>query len=183
MTSRWIKEVEELRDITVTWNVLALNVLNEGRDLDANYRAAIDKSKLGAQLMAGVAAHGDNEVTSDLYTAIGTRFHPGGRTNDRDAIVEAMEEVGVDPSMLDRAEAGEFDDAMRESTKRALDLVGDDVGVPVVSVNGVAFFGPVVTPTPRGEAAGKLWDGCVLVAGTPGFYEIKRSRDKGPSFE
>jgi hypothetical protein len=52
----------------------------------------------------------------------------------------------------------------------------------VISVEGVAFFGPVVTPAPKGEDAGKLWDGVLLVAGTPGFYELKRTRDKGPDF-
>ncbi len=61
--------------------------------------------------------------------------------------------------------------------------MGQDVGMPVVAIGDVAFFGPVVTPTPRGEAAGRLWDGCVLVAGTEGFFELKRTRTAEPIFD
>ena len=77
----------------------------------------------------------------------------------------------------------EYDEALRKSHHDGMDRVGMDVGTPVISVNGVSFFGPVVTPAPKGEAAGKLWDGVVLVAATPGFYELKRTREQGPIFD
>ena len=96
--------------------------------------------------------------------------------------LEVVEELGLDASINDVATTSEVDEQLRASHQRAMDLVGDDVGTPVISVNDVAFFGPVITPAPKGEAAGQLWDGCVLVAGTPGFYELKRTRDAHPDF-
>ena len=79
----------------------------------------------------------------------------------------------------------EHDEQIRESHDRGIGLVGQDVGTPVISVDdgNIAFFGPVVTPAPKGEAAAKLWDGVLLVAGTDGFFEIKRSRTREPVFD
>ena len=119
-----------------------------------------------------------------MYDAYGRRIHLEGRgTSDYPALVaEVVEELGLDPQLVEVAQGDSVDTELRASHQRAMDLVGDEVGTPVISVEGVAFFGPVVTPAPKGEAAGKLWDGCVLVAGTPGFYELKRTREQGPDF-
>ena len=189
MTSRWMTEVEQVRDVTVRWHVMSLAVLNEGRDLSTDYRAMMDRAWGPVRLVtAARLAHGDG-VVKPLYDAIGTRFHPGGRAHeDGDAVlVEALEEVGLPEGLLATArrpdEADEVDAELRASHERAMDLVGDDVGTPVVGFDGAGFFGPVVTPAPRGEAAGRLWDGLVLVTGVPGFYELKRSRRSGPVFD
>lgn len=184
MTSRWIaEEIVPNRDVDVTWHVLSLTLLNEGRDLDPGYAKHIEEARLGAQVSVGVGEVYGQEALGNFYTEVGNRYHPGGRTNERDAIVEALEAAGLDGALVERAESGEFDEAMKAQLKGATDLVGTDVGVPTISVNGSAFFGPVVTPAPRGEDALRLFDGAVLVASVPGFYELKRSRDKGPSFE
>ncbi len=133
--------------------------------------------------IAAAAEHGD-EVLLPLYTALGTRIHPGGpREWDRALFVEALEEVGLPAQLADAASSTEFDEALRASHHDGMDRVGMDVGTPVISVEGTSFFGPVVTPAPRGEVAGRLWDGVVLVAGTPGFYELKRTREQGPIFD
>ena len=108
---------------------------------------------------------------------------PRGEKDYAKVIVPALEEVGLPVELAEFADTDEHDDRLRASHQRAIDLVGDDVGTPVIAVNGEAFFGPVVSPAPKGEAAGRLWDGCVLVAGTPGFYELKRSRTVGPIFD
>ena len=110
------------------------------------------------------------------------RFHPGGEQDVATVIREALEDVGLPAELAQLAGTDENDEPLRASHQRAIDLVGTDVGTPVIAVNGVAFFGPVVTPAPQGEAAAKLWDGCVLVAGTPGFFELKRTRSRGPVF-
>jgi 2-hydroxychromene-2-carboxylate isomerase len=183
IASRWMLEVEQVRDISVHWHVMSLAVLNEGRDLPEDYRTMMQEA--GGPVRVCIAAaqqHGD-EVLLPLYTALGNRFHHDKAPRDRQTIVEALAEAGLPESLADAAEDSGYDDALHKSHHAGMDPVGMDVGTPVIHVEGVAFFGPVVTPIPRGEAAGRLWDGVVLVAGTDGFYELKRTRDRPPIFD
>lgn len=183
MTSRWLMEVEEVRDVSVTWSQMSLSVLNEGRDLPDEYREMMDRGWAPVRVIAAARkAHGD-EVTKPLYDAIGTRLHLGGERDFVAATAAALAEVGLPAELVEAADTDEHDAFLRESHDRAIALVGDDVGTPVISVEGVAFFGPVVSPAPKGEAAGRLFDGCVLVAGTDGFFELKRSRTRDPIFD
>lgn len=183
MTSRWLMEVEEVRDVSVTWSQMSLSVLNEGRDLPDEYREMMDRGWAPVRVIAAARkAHGD-EVTKPLYDAIGTRLHLGGERDFVAATAAALAEVGLPAELIEAADTDERDAFLRESHDRAIALVGDDVGTPVISVEGVAFFGPVVSPAPKGEAAGRLFDGCVLVAGTDGFFELKRSRTRDPIFD
>lgn len=188
MTSRWILEVEKVRPISVRFHVMSLSVLNSGRDLSPDYEALL---KVGwGPVRVAIAAeqkHG-NEVLRDLYTALGTRIHPGQAGFERDTLTAALAEVGLPTDLADAATSEEYDERLRESHHAGMDPVGMDVGTPVIHVPGpdgekIAFFGPVVTPAPKGEDAGRLWDGTLLVAGTPGFFEIKRTRDQGPIFD
>lgn len=175
--------VEQVRDIAVTWSVMSLSVLNEGRDVPESYAELMRKAWGPVRaVIAAQAGHGD-QVVKPLYDALGERIHHQARTDYPQVIVEALAEVGLPAELAGAAESDEFDDRLRASHQRAIDLVGDDVGTPVVAVGEVAFFGPVVSPAPTGEAAGALWDGCVLVAGTPGFFELKRTRTVGPIFD
>lgn len=182
MTSRWMSEVEAIRDVELTWSVMSLSVLNEGRDLPEEYRELMERAWGPVRVItAARLAHGDT-VIKPLYDAMGTRIHPGGQDYAA-AIAGALADLGLPAELAQAAESDTHDAELRASHARAIDLVGDDVGTPVVAVDGVAFFGPVMSPAPKGEAAGRLWDGCVLVAGTPGFYELKRSRTVGPIFD
>ncbi|HET6967023.1 MAG TPA: disulfide bond formation protein DsbA [Ornithinibacter sp.] len=183
MSSRWMTEVEQVRGVDVTWSVMSLSVLNEGRDLPEDYRELLDRGWGPVRVVVAAAeAHGDG-VVKPLYDAMGERIHHRGET-DLDAVIAgALEEVGLPAELAGAATSDDHDAVLRESHQRAMDLVGDDVGTPVIAVEDTAFFGPVVTPAPKGEAAGRLWDGCVLVAGTEGFYELKRSRTRGPVFD
>jgi 2-hydroxychromene-2-carboxylate isomerase len=183
MTSRWVLEVEKVRDIDVRWHVMSLAVLNEGRDLPDNYREMMDRAWGPVRVIIAAAREHGDKVIKPLYDAMGTRIHLGGEKDYAKVIRPALEEVGLPEELADFADSDVNDAELRASHQRAIDLVGDEVGTPVVSVNDEAFFGPVVTPAPKGEAAGRLWDGCVLVAGTPGFYELKRSRTVGPIFD
>ena len=184
MTSRWMTEVERVRPVDVTWSVMSLSVLNEGRgDLPDSYREMMDRGWGPVRVIIAAAREYGDKVIKPLYDAMGTRIHLGGERDYSKVIGPALEEVGLPDELADFAGTDVNDEELRASHQRAIELVGDEVGTPVVAVNDEAFFGPVVSPAPKGEAAGRLWDGCVLVAGTPGFYELKRSRTVGPIFD
>jgi 2-hydroxychromene-2-carboxylate isomerase len=183
MTSRWLMEVEQVRDIEVSWQVMSLSVLNEKRDLSKGYRALMDRAWGPVRvLIAAREQHGD-AVVKPLYDAMGTRIHLRKIRNYDRVVAESLEEVGLPATLARAATQKKWDAALRRSHKAGIRLVGDDVGTPVIAVGDTAFFGPVVTPAPKGEAAGRLWDGTLLVAATPGFYELKRSRTQGPIFD
>jgi 2-hydroxychromene-2-carboxylate isomerase len=183
MTSRWMTEVEQVRPVDVTWHVMSLAVLNEDADLPEDYRRMMDAAWGPVRVVvAAQQLHGD-EVVKPLYDAMGTRLHPKGIKDYAQVIAESLDEVGLPAELAKYADSDEYDTQLRASHEEGISKVGTDVGTPVIAIDDVAFFGPVVTPAPKGEAAAKLWDGCVLVAQTPGFYELKRSRTQGPIFD
>jgi DSBA-like thioredoxin domain len=183
MTSRWLLEVERVRDVRPRWNVMSLAYLNQDKEVPEEYRDLMAKAWGPVRVcIAAAAQHGD-DVLGPLYTALGRRYHNEGRDKDRATVEEALEEAGLPVQLADVMESTEYDEALKKSHHAGMDQVGLDVGTPVISVEGVAFFGPVVTPIPRGEDAGRLWDGVLLVAGTDGFYELKRTRDRDPIFD
>jgi 2-hydroxychromene-2-carboxylate isomerase len=183
ITSRWMHEVEKVRPIRVHWRVMSLSVLNEGRDLDAGYMARLAKAWLPARAATQVwDRHGD-EVLGKFYTAVGTRIHNEGNKDYEAVIAAALEELGLEAEILEAAKTDALDEKLRDSHQGAIDQVGDEVGTPVVAFNGTAFFGPVMTRIPRGEEAGRIFDGAVTLAEFPYFYEIKRSRTTQPQFD
>jgi len=183
MTSRWLMEVERVRPVEVTWSVMSLSVLNADREMPEEYRSMMDRAWGPVRVVVAAAREHGPKVIKPLYDAMGTRIHLGGEKDYLQVIVPALQEVGLPADLLRFATSTEVDDDLRASHDRGIALVGEDVGTPVVSVGGVVFFGPVVSPAPRGEAAGRLWDGCLLVAGTPGFFELKRTRTVEPIFD
>jgi hypothetical protein len=189
LTSRWLLEVERVRPVDIRFHVMSLSVLNEGReDLPEKYRDALARRWGAVRVAIAAEQKYGPEVLRELYTALGTRRHLHQRDLDRDTLIEVLTELELDPALADAADSTDYDEALRASHDAGMGPVGLDVGTPVIHAPGpdgrtIAFFGPVVTPAPKGDAAGRLWDGVLLVAGTDGFYEIKRTRDVGPSFE
>jgi protein-disulfide isomerase-like protein with CxxC motif len=183
ISSRWMLEVEKLRPVEVTWHVMSLAVLNEDKEIPDAYREGLRTAWGPVRIVtAAQQAHGP-EVVGPLYTALGTRFHNGKEPRERATFEAALADVGLPADLADAADSTEYDDAIRASHTDGIDRVGQEVGTPVISVNGMAVFGPVLSPIPRGEAAAKLWDGVLLIAGTDGFFELKRSRTRDPIFD
>jgi hypothetical protein len=182
LSSRWLLEAAAVRELDPHWHVMSLAVLNEGRDLPKDYQRTMDAAWGPVRVcIAAAQQHGDDTLLP-LYTALGRRFHLEQLPRDRETVEAALTEVGLPVELADAMTSTDYDDALRASHHDGMDRVGMDVGTPVISVNDVSFFGPVVTPAPQGKDAGKLWDGVLLVAGTDGFFELKRSRDRKPMF-
>ena len=183
MTSRWILEVEKVRDISVQWNLFSLAHLNRDKDLPEEYKSRLIRSWQSTRVIAAAQKENGSSITLPLYTAISSRIHLKKMDVGVVLFEEALTEVGLNPALAQAMSDESLNAAIIESHDRGIALVGNDVGTPIISVGGAAFFGPVISPAPKGEEAGKLWDGVVGVASYPGFFEIKRSRTVGPIFD
>ncbi len=182
MTSRWLLEAASVRDLDVRFHVMSLAVLNEGRDLSAEYQEFLAHAWSPVRVLIAAEQRHGNAVVEPLYSAMGRRRHVGGIDDVTTIIAESLADVGLEADLAEAGSVTTYDDLLRASHHQGMDPVGLDVGTPVIHVGDVAFFGPVVTPAPKGENAGRLYDGVIAVAATPGFFELKRSRTKGPDF-
>jgi hypothetical protein len=183
VTSRWLLEAQKVRDVEVNFHVMSLAVLNDGRELPEMYVEFMKQAWRPVRVLIAAEQRHGNAVIEKLYSAMGSRFHIKGEKDVDLLISESLKEAGLEADLADAQHSTDFDEALKKSHHQGMDPVGMDVGTPVIHFGDVAIFGPVVTPAPKGEAAGKLFDGVSLVAGTPGFYELKRTRTVGPSFE
>jgi protein-disulfide isomerase-like protein with CxxC motif len=182
LTSRWILEAERVRPVRVIFHVMSLAVLNQGRDLSEDYRRSMDNAWAAVRVALAVEREYGQESLAAFYTAIGTRYHPQGEPRTRETTEKALADVGLPTGLAELGETGDWDDDLRASHRRGMDPVGDDVGTPVIHYNGSAIFGPVITPAPTGEEAGRVFDAVVTLTTFPGFYELKRTRTSGPIF-
>jgi len=176
ISSRWILEVEEVRDIEVRWHVMSLAYLNKDRDIPEEYREMLKPAWGPVRVCVAAEERHGNARLLDLYTAMGNLIHLQKADLDRDMVVVALAEAEMDADLVNAMDDASLDDAVATSHHEGMDAVGDDVGTPTIHIEGAAFFGPVLSAIPRGEEAGQLWDGCVAVAKVPYFYELKRSR-------
>jgi len=187
ITSRWLTEVEQVRPVEARFHIMSLSLLNEGREIPEKYRRAQSEGWGPVRVCIAAAQEPGAAVLRPLYEAMGTHIHHKAAGLGRAMVLAALRDVSLPEDLADAAGDTGYDKALHASHHAGMDPVGDEVGTPVIHVPGpagapIAFFGPVVTPAPRGEAAGVLWDGIVAVAGTDGFFELKRSRDRQPDF-
>ncbi len=183
LTSRWLLEVEQVRNIAVNWHIMSLAVLNEGRELPPQYAALMERGMPPVRLVVAAEEEVGPQAVRPLYEAIGVRYHVQGRDDDDAVFAEALAAAGLPAELAAAAHDPGWDARVRESHHEGMDPVGMDTGTPVLHIAGTAIFGPVVSPAPRGEAAGRLFDAVVGCMTTPGFYELKRGRDVGPIFD
>ena len=184
ISSRWVLEVEKVRPVTARWHVMSLALLNSSKkDVPEQYSEFLQWAWGPVRVCIAAEQKFGPEVLLPLYTAIGTRIHQEKAERNRATIESALAEVGLPLELADAMDSTEYDEALSASHHDGMDRVGYEVGTPVISVDGISFFGPVVSPIPRGEDAARLWDGVLLVAGTDGFFELKRSRTRDPIFD
>jgi len=176
ITSRWMLEVEKVRDVEIEWHVMSLAYLNQDKDVADDYREFLSTAWGPVRVLIAAEQQHGNEVLLPLYTAMGNRIHLEKRERDRSMVEDSLAEAGLPLSLADAMDDSSYDDAVAKSHHAGMDQVGNEVGTPTISIDGTAFFGPVITKAPRGEEAGKLWDAAVQLASYPLFFELKRSR-------
>lgn len=176
ITSRWILEVEKVRDVEVTWHIMSLAYLNQDKDIPEDYRAFLATAWQPVRVLMAAEQKYGKEALLPLYTAMGNRIHLEKQDKDRAMIEAALEEAGLDSSLADAMDDASYDEAIAESHRRGMDQVGNEVGTPTIAFDGRAFFGPVLSKAPRGEDAGRMWDAFVTLSKYEHFYELKRSR-------
>jgi 2-hydroxychromene-2-carboxylate isomerase len=176
ITSRWMLEVHQVRDVETTWRVMSLAYLNQDKDISQEYRELLAPAWGPVRVLIKVEQEHGNDQLLPLYTAMGTRIHLEKSGITREMVVASLEEVGLPVELADAMDDSSLDEAVATSHHAGMDQVGDDVGTPTIAIEGTAFFGPVISKAPRGEEAGKLWDGILAAASYPLFFELKRSR-------
>lgn len=184
--SRWLLEVETSRPVDVRWRVMSLFLLNEQRTDDPSYVDYLREVSGAARVATAVAYRLGSDALRDLYTGFGDvifdhwRYASGDEC--REAMRTALMRADLPLDLLDPFDTTEYDGELRRSHLIAMAAVGDEGSTPSMSLNGVAFSGPVLNSIPRGEDAARIFDGCLLLAGFHDFFEIKRTRTAEPVF-
>lgn len=187
MTASWLAGVQAERGIGVRWHAMSLAILNEGNEIPEEWAQFTADSWGPVRVLAAADERFEPDQVRALILAMGRRIHADGR-RDVDAVIrESVEEAGLPADLVEVAWVTDMDEVVRLSHKRAVALGGNDVGSPILAVAGpdgdqVGFYGPIVSRPLDGDAAVRLWDAYLTMATTPGFFELKRTRDEEVQF-
>jgi hypothetical protein len=155
---------------------MSLAYLNQDKDISDDYRAFLANAWQPVRVCMAVEEQFGQEKLAEIYTALGTRRHVEKKDFTREVIEDALASIGLPTTLADAMDDSSYDEAIKKSHHLGMDQVGNEVGTPTIAFEGQAFFGPVISKAPKGEAAGRLWDGFVLITEYPYVYELKRAR-------
>lgn len=180
ITSRWLVEVSQHRDLQITWRQFSLRYHNKNNPGYDWIRQELDDQHPGVRVLAATQQLHGNAAVGRLYTALGTRIHHDGDEH-LVHLADCIAAAGLPADLIDAAQDPSWDPVIVESTDRARAIVGDEVGIPIIVIDGadVTYFGPVLSPAPTGDEALELWDAFVTLGRIQGVYEIKRTRTVG----
>ena len=181
MTSRWIRTIAPQRDLVVSWKPISLMVKNNLPETSPFF-PVVSRTRDLLRVVESVRAGGGADAIGDLYSAFGRFIHH--EKNTQFDVAAALESLGLDSAHAAAIDDADFDITIQASMDDAFALVGKDVGTPIIAIEGkagrVGLFGPVITTFPVGDTAPQLWDAFVVMAETPGFFELKRTRTSSP---
>ena len=178
ITSRWLVEVAASRDLQITWQQFSLRYHNKDNPGYDRIRDELNSQHPAMRILAATQQHHGNAAVGRLYTALGTMIH-----HDDDEhlvhLADAIAAAGLPADLIKEGADDSWDAIIEASTERAWGIVGKEVGIPIVVIDGAetTYFGPVLSPAPTGDEALKLWDAYVTLCSIHGLFEIKRSRE------
>ena len=194
ITSRWVTNVQQLRNYEVSWKFISLRMINAERGYAGHeaYEQIHNAGLAGLRVASAARAQGGNTSVAAVYTALGNAIHIGGRreelVNDpKSFLLSIVADAGLPAEVAAAFDDSTHDEVIRYETEAALSRTGKDVGTPILtfnpkSANEASLFGPVISQAPKGDEAMKLWDAVQTIAES-GVAEIKRSLRAAPQFD
>jgi hypothetical protein len=174
------------KHIQVNWKFFSLKLINKGREVKEDFKILHEIGLKALRVAAAVRAEFGNDGAGKIYTAMGVRYHHDQEDIDEPLVmVEMLKTCGFPTELFSSVDDKIWDDDILADMDLAIAKAGNDVGVPLIVLDGgqgAGFFGPVMSPAPTGKQAVDFWDAIISAGSLPGFFELKRTREIGPLF-
>lgn len=185
ITSRWLTEVSQQRNINISWELFSLAIKNNEITLTDGENDKAENHRASHRVLRIMQAARDNHQadTGKLYTSFGEQYFIHKQPYDENTMSKVLQDHKLPASLLTAADDTTVDDKLSQSTQSATEAIGEDIGVPTIVFQDKdkrsGFFGPVLTEMPDTDNGIKLWDGLEKLVSIPGFCELKRSKPEG----